>query len=108
MADQEDIDEVRMMLGPNSVAEGWTDELIGDDLDEGSSPNKIARQYWESRMSVTSDLADVTESGSARKLQQIFANKQALAAYYRGAEQAEDPTTEPPIAGSFSREIRRV
>lgn len=107
MATQEEIDEVRSKLGPNSIAEGWTDEQIGAALDAGSSDNTIAREYWESRMAYSSDLADVSESGSSRKLQQIFANKAAMAAYYRGAEQAEDPVIE--TAGpSFSREIRRV
>lgn len=106
MADQEAIDAIRSMLGPNSVAEGWTDEEIGAMLDAGESPNTIARKYWESRMSVSSDLADVAESGSSRRLSQIFTNKQAMAAYYRGAEQAEDPTNQP--GASASREIRRV
>lgn len=106
MADQEDIQEVRDLLGPNSVTEGWTDDRIADELDEGDSPVTIARKYWESRAAMSTDLADVSESGSSRKLQQIFANKQAMAAYFRGAETAEDPTNEP--TPSFSREIRRV
>lgn len=106
MADQEDINEVRTMLGPNSVIEGWSDEKISDELDEGNSPAIIARKYWESRMAVNSNLADVTESGSSRKLQQVFQNAQALAAYYRGAEAAEDPDNQP--SGAFCREIRRV
>lgn len=106
MAAQEDIDAVRRMLGPNALAEGWTDEVIGDALDAGDSPNTIARSYWESRAAATTNLADVSESGSSRRLQQIFANNAAMAAYYRGAETAEDVTNQP--TGAVSREIRRV
>ena len=106
MASQEEIDNVRYLLGPNSEAEGWDDTKIGALIDAGKSENTIAREYWESRMAVSSDLADVSESGSSRRLQQIFANKQAMAAYFRGAEQAEDPGNQPP--GPVSREIRRV
>lgn len=106
MAAAEDIAEVREMLGPNSVAEGWTDEKIGAALDAGDSPNTIARKYWESRMASTTSLADVSESGSSRSLHQIFANNQSMAAYFRGREAAEDPENQPGNY-SFSREIRR-
>jgi hypothetical protein len=106
MAAAEEIAEVRGMLGPNSVAEGWTDERIGAELDAGDSPNTIARKYWESRMASTTNLADVSESGSSRRLQQIFSNNQSMAAYFRGREAAEDPENQP---GNFSfvREMRR-
>lgn len=107
MADQEEIDEVRDMLGSSSEANGWDDTKIGELLDEGETPVSIARRYWESQMSESTELADVDESGSSRRLSQIFKNRQAMAAYYRGAEQAEDPTNEP-VHYSTSREIRRV
>lgn len=106
MATAEEIQEVRDMLGSNSAEEGWTDERIADDLDEGEPAVTIARKYWENRMAVSSDLADVSESGSSRKLQQIFANKAAMAAYFRGQEAAEDPANQP--GASYSREMRRV
>lgn len=108
MADQEEIDEVRDMLGSSSEQNGWTDIKIGDLLDDGESPVSIARRYWESQMSESSELADVSESGSSRALNQIFKNKAAMAAYYRGAEQAEDPGNQPDNFYSTSREIRRV
>lgn len=107
MAAEEDIAEVREMLGPNSVEEGWTDERIAAELDAGDSPATIALGYWEFRMARSSELADVSESGSSRRLQQIFANAQSLASYYRGAKAAEDPENQPGNP-SFSREIRRV
>lgn len=108
MADQEEIDEVRDMLGSSSEANGWDDTKIGTLLDSGETPVAIARRYWESQMTESSDMADVSESGSSRALNQIFKNKAALAAYYRGAEQAEDPGNEPDNYYSTSREIRRV
>lgn len=107
MASQEDIDSVRDMLGSSSEANGWDDTKIGDMLDAGDSAVTIARRYWESQMSESSELADVSESGSSRALNQIFKNKAAMAAYYRGAESAEDPESQPQNS-SFSREIRRV
>jgi hypothetical protein len=106
MASAEEIQEVRDMLGPNSVAEGWNDERIAEELDGGDSAVTVARGYWENRMAASSDLADVSESGSSRKLQQIFSNKAAMAAYFRGLEAAEDPANQP--GASHSREIRRV
>lgn len=108
MADQEEIDEVRSMLGSNSEAAGWTDDKIGAMLDDGESAVTIARKYWESRMTTKANLADVSESGSSRALSQIFKNHAAIAAYFRGAEQAEDPGNQPDNFYSTSREIRRV
>jgi len=107
VASQEEINEVRDMLGSNSEADGWSDTKIGDLLDVGDSAISIARRYWESAMAESTHLADVDESGSSRKLSQIFKNKAAMAAYFRGAEQAEDPENQPGNP-SFSREIRRV
>lgn len=106
MADEEAITEVLDMLGPNAITEGWTTERIGEELDEGTSPNTIARRYWEFRMTRSSNLADVSESGSSRRLSQLFTNAQSLAAYYRGAETADDPQNQP--SATVSREIRRV
>lgn len=108
MASQEEIDEVRDMLGSSSETNGWDDTKIGGLLDAGDSAVTIARRYWESQMSESTDLADIDESGSSRKLSQIFKNNQAMAAYYRGAEQAEDPGNQPENFYSASREIRRV
>lgn len=107
MASEADIAEVLDMLGSNAVEDGWDDVKIGALLDSGDTPVTIARKYWEYRSANTSELADVSESGSSRKLQQIHTNSTAMAAYYRGAEQSEDPENQPG-AGSFSREIRRV
>lgn len=102
MAAEDDIEEVRDMIG----ADGWGDDKITEMLDEGDSPVTIARKYWESQMASSTTLADVSESGSSRKLQQIFSNRAAMAAYFRGAEAAEDENNQP--AGSFSREMRRA
>jgi hypothetical protein len=106
MADQAEIDAVLDMLGTSAVDSGWDAGKIGALLDAGESP-KIARRYWESRMASTSELADVSESGSSRRLSQIHTSAAAMAAYYRGAETSEDPENAPGNP-SFSREIRRV
>lgn len=102
MAAEEDIEEVRDMIGPD----GWDDAKIEDMLDNGDSPTTVARKYWESAMASRTNLADVSESGSSRKLQQIFQNNAAMAAYFRGAEAAEDVENQP--TGSVSREMRRA
>lgn len=107
MAAQEEIDAVRDMLGSDSLTSDWTDDKIGALLDAGDSPVSIARKYWESRMAETVESADVEESGSRRALSQIFKNSASMAAYFRGAEQAEDPENQPGNY-STSREIRRV
>lgn len=107
MATAEEIQEVLDMLGPDAVESGWTEAKIDAALDGGETPNEIARRYWEYRMSRSSTMADVSESGSSRKLSQIFENAKALAAYYKGATEAENPDNQPE-AGSFSRPIRRV
>lgn len=107
MADEDEIREVREMLGSNPQMFGWDDARIGAALDDGDSPNTIARMFWESRMTSQTGLADVSESGSSRALSQIFKNSAAVAAYYRGAEAAEDPDNQPRDY-AVSREIRRV
>lgn len=105
MADQDEIDEVRSMLGPNAAAEGWDDDKIGAMLDNGDSPAQIAQQYWESQMASTATLVDVSESGSARKMSQVSQNAANLANYW-GHVAAQETTT--ATRGAVSREIRRV
>ena len=71
MAEQEVIDAVRLLLGPNSVGEGWTDEKTGALLDAGEDPEDIALSYWEFAAARTTTLVNVSESGSSRSLGDI-------------------------------------
>jgi hypothetical protein len=105
LATETEIREARELLGNNPASYGWDDDRIATALDAGDSATVIARKFWESRAARSADFVDVAESGSSRRMGQIATNSAALAAFFRGQEQAEDPANQP---GAVCRPIRRV
>jgi hypothetical protein len=106
MAEQEVIDAVRLLLGPESVAEGWTDEKIGAMLDAGQDSEDVALGYWEFKAARTTTLVNVSESGSSRSLGDIHKNSLKMVEYYRGLKNKEDAVETRVVTST--RPIRRV
>lgn len=93
MADQEDIQEVQDMLGPDAEENGFDANRIEELLDAGRTASWIAASYWEKRYAATSNMIDISESGSSRGLSAVTRNAKDLAALYRSrADQEVAPT----------------
>lgn len=109
MATQAEIDAVQAMLGGAEQAEenGWDANKIEELLDANSTPNKIAAMYWEERYAATSELIDISESGSSRGLSAVTRNARDLAALYRARADGEGGT-DTPTRGIRSHRMTRV
>ena len=105
MATEAEIRRVQELLGPDAGPGGWTEERIGEDLDAGLSPNKIALAWWTYRVVNTTNLVSVSESGSARSLQDIYEHAVKNRDYFAGLVAAEEEEEEPPVTG-YGRGIR--
>lgn len=102
MATEAEIAAVQAMLGGVDLAEenGWDAARIEAAIDAGTTTNSIAAGYWEERYAATSELIDISESGSSRGLSAVTRNAKDLAALYRSradAEVAVPPTVERGI-----------
>lgn len=91
MALQPDIDAVLGTLGPTAATEGWTALKVSTLLDSGMTKDAVSLAYWESRMAATSNLVNMSESGSSRNLSDIYKNAAAQAEYFRVKKAAGDP-----------------
>lgn len=91
MADPDEVAAVQQMLNPVAGSEGWNEAKIGELLDAGETPEQIALAYWESRMARTSNLVDVQESGSSRRLSDIHKSAAAMAKYYADKVAGQNP-----------------
>ena len=111
MAEPEEIAAVQAMLGGAEKAEqnGWTEEKIAALLDAGDSENSIAALYWEERYAATSELIDISESGSSRGLSAVTRNAANLAKLYRDRADAETVVPPTPVQrGIRSHRMTRV
>lgn len=109
MATEAEITAVQAMLGGAEAAEenGWDANKIEDLIDGGSTPNAIAASYWEERYAATSELIDISESGSSRGLSAVTRNARDLAALYR--KRVDDEVTPPDVRqGIRSHRMTRV
>lgn len=104
MADAEAIAALRRMVDEPGT-ETYTDEALSALLDAATSAESVAAGIWQEKAAKASTLVNVSESGSSRSMQQIFANAQAMAKYF--SEKATAPE-EPVVAtGPFTTQITR-
>lgn len=95
------------MIGEPDDTNGWTDEKIGDFIDATSSLNLAASNIWSSKASKFSNMVDITESGSSRKMSGLLDNALKLAKSFREAEVAEDNDVDPLANRPRTRAIVR-
>lgn len=95
MATADDVDLLKK-LG-SSAYENYNDIALGVMIDN-LTINGAAAQLWRETAASTTELVDVSESGSSRKLGSVHSNALAMAKYYQGlvdaaAEAASNATT---------------
>lgn len=102
MATDSEIARLRRMTDLAADDEVYTDELLGDLIDElGVEP--ASRSVWREKAASYAGMVDTTESGSSRALSQLYKHALEMAG-------SDDTTTEEPVTsgGSYTVEIERV
>lgn len=86
MASPEDILALRGLIGEPNDDNGWTDEKLGDLIDASTTVNAAAVSVWSTKAAGFAELVDVSESGSSRKLGDLYKNAVAMAGYFKGLD----------------------
>jgi hypothetical protein len=81
MATAEEVDVLKR-LG-SSAHENYTEIELGALIDS-LTLNGAAAQLWRETASATTQLVDVSESGSSRKMSDVHRNALSMAGYYQG------------------------
>lgn len=105
MASLEDIAALRELINEPDDANGWTDERIGTLIDGSTTLNAAASHVWTLKAGQYSAIVDVSESGSSRKLGDMYKNALAMASMYKGLSEAETPpvSTDRPVVQRIRR-----
>ena len=106
MATEEQITELRQLIGETEDDSSWSDETLNEIIDGTDSMNAAASKVWYLKAGQYAGLVDTTESGSSRKLGDLRKNATEMGALYAGFDQAE---TAVPVSTSPSvQRIRRT
>lgn len=84
MATADQILALRRMVNDTADPHDYTDLDLNARLDAGLSPEAIASVIWREKAAKYSELVDVSESGSSRKLSDLRKGALEQAAYYDG------------------------
>lgn len=80
MATQDQLDDLKRLIGDTN----FTDEELGEIIDENNGNLQAAASVvWESQAARYSKIVDITESGSSRKMGDLFDNAMKMAAWYK-------------------------
>jgi hypothetical protein len=108
MATSIQVSTLRRLIGDNDPTNyRFTDQDLSNTIDTAGSVNKAALFLWEAKSAESSELHNVSESGSTRAMGEVFKNAQAMAAYFKGKVDVETPP-EPVRRGSVTRKIVRL
>ena len=104
MATTQEIAELRLAIKEPNNVEPYTDEFLGGLID-AYGVNASAGKVWRSKAASVSNLVDISEGGSTRKLSQVFDQytKNAI-----GFETADSETIVPAYTAPRSRKAERV
>lgn len=93
----------------NRADYGWDDTAIEARLDAGAIKERVVATYWRQRASAAITLVNVSESGSSRGLESIYARMNALAESWEArADALDNPPDELAAARLSSFPIKRV
>lgn len=94
MAKYTEIAELRLAIGESADEEPYTDRFLNDLIDGKGSVSAAAASIWGHKAAAAAGLVDVTESGSSRKLGDLYKNALAMEKTYadKAAEEAGTPT----------------
>lgn len=84
MASAEAINALRRMINDVSEPFDYSTEDLNARLDSGLSPDAISATVWREKAAKFSELVDISESGSSRKLSDLRKGALEQAAYYDG------------------------
>ena len=96
MATPEDIAIVKSQIPEESDAYGFDDNAITALLDGGLSTTATISSIWSGISAKSSNMVDVSESGSSRSLSQIHTNAQAMADWWKAKNELEGATAAGP------------
>ena len=99
MATSAQIMALRLMVGEPDDTDPWTDAVLSDIIDAAADMNAAALAVWEGKAAASAGFVDTTESGSTRRMSQVFDQATKMAAYYRGNV---SPATEPTDLSGYA------
>lgn len=81
MANETQLADLKRLIGDTE----WTDDELSTLIDENNGNlSAAASVVWESQAASYSQIVDITESGSSRKMGDLFDNAMKMAQYYKG------------------------
>ena len=81
MASQAEINRLRSLVEPTDL----TDPELAAIFDASKNMNEAASAVWQTKAALYSTIVDVAESGSSRKMGDMFTHALKLAEYHGGA-----------------------
>jgi hypothetical protein len=97
MATSEEIAALRLLIDePSSTF--YTDQMLASLVDQAESNlNAAASDIWQQKAARFSTLVDITESGSSRKMSNLYSNALAMAKHFadESAEVVAETTMQP-------------
>lgn len=101
----EDLEVLTMLVGGTDFSE---DELKAI-LSREKNVNLAAAYFWEVRAGRYHGLVDISESGSSRKMSDLYQNALAMAKYFRqkAVDDIQDPGEEDPRGRTRTGQIVR-
>lgn len=90
MATSQQILELRAEIQELTDTEPYTDSFLGALIDS-YGPDSAAQRVWISKRNAAAKLVDISESGSSRKMSQLFTNYNAIVASYGSEIGVDDP-----------------
>lgn len=103
MASESDIQRLKQISPPTIVAQ-YSDEDLGAMIDDQGTVRLAAGLLWEERAVETSELVDITEGSSSRKMQQEFDNAVKMTERYLGSLEDGTPGRRPARVHHITRE----
>jgi hypothetical protein len=87
MATDAQIAALRLLVAPTDL----TDVQLGEIFDASKDINEAASYIWQTKASQYSTIVDVAESGSSRKMGDLFNHALAMAKYFGGSDADTGP-----------------
>lgn len=88
-----DIESLRRLVGDIALDDQALAETIALSVDEDTSINldRAAARVWREKAAEFSSLVDISESGSSRKMSDLYKSALAMASMYDGRVTASEP-----------------
>lgn len=102
----EDVDVLKALVGGTD----FPDDAFAPILEREGDVNLAAAYFWEVRAGRYSGLVDISESGSSRKMGDLYKNAMNMAAYFRNKakDDIQDPGEEDPRGRTRTGRIVRA